>query len=136
MKKLSAEEMDRLDYEINSKIYENKNVILKMTYLIRLKTLSIKKQFIKVEDIALAYKGVTTHRTNGIKTGTTFQLNAYVNGVKAPHIIAMKEQEVDELLELLNSSSDRILIGFFEGLVKVWKASPYYDEFIQAIRTE
>ncbi|NLL74216.1 MAG: hypothetical protein GX233_00375 [Erysipelothrix sp.] len=64
MKTFSAEEMDRLDYEINSKIYENKNVILTTTYLIRLKTLSIKKQFIKVEDIALAYKGVTTHRTN------------------------------------------------------------------------
>lgn len=136
VKAFSAEEMDRIDYEIKSRIYESKNVILTNTYLIRLKTLSVPKQFIRVEDIAWAYKGVTTHRTNGIKTGTTYQLNVYINGSRAPHIIAMSEQEVEELLELLDSSSEHILVGFYEGAVQVWNNSLNYNDFMEALRAE
>lgn len=132
-KNFSAEEMDRLDYEINNPVFENKAVIITKSFVIALGQTKVNRQFLAIQDIDWVYKNVTTHRTNGIKTGTTYQVKVFTTGNKGCVDIQMKEREVDDVLEVLDGMSNKMLIGYFDGGLQVWKKAQSYSGLLSGL---
>lgn len=71
--------------------------------------------------ILWVYQNTTTHRTNGIKTGTTYSLVYFVDGQKNPFNISVpNEATAQEILLKMNTMFPWIVTGYSEELKKLY----------------
>lgn len=68
-----------------------------------------------------AYQTTTTHRTNGIKSGTTYSVNIFLYGVKNPVALSMpNEATTQAMLERLHKSFPWVVVGFSNDLKRLF----------------
>jgi len=75
-----------------------------------------------------AYKSVTTHRTNGIKTGTTYSINLKFMNKKTFTVSAKNENGCHALLQRIASYCPRAIYGYDKELEKMYNKN--LDEFL------
>lgn len=67
--------------------------------------------------IMWAYQSTTTHRTNGIKTGTTYSVVIFADGYKDAFNIGVANESVaQEMLQRLNLSCPWVIVGYSDDL--------------------
>lgn len=67
--------------------------------------------------IMWAYQSTTTHRTNGIKTGTTYSVVIFADGYKTAFNIGVaNESAAQEILQRLNVSCPWVIVGYSDDL--------------------
>lgn len=80
--------------------------------------------------IIWAYQNTTTHRTNGIKTGTTYSVVYYVDGFKGSvNLSVSSESTAQEILGRLNAACPWVVVGYSDELRKLFNKSR--EEFMQ-----
>lgn len=68
-----------------------------------------------------AYQNTTTHRTNGIKTGTTYSVMYYAEGYKGPFNLGVpNEATAQEILKKLIALCPWTIVGYSEDLRKMY----------------
>lgn len=68
-----------------------------------------------------AYQNTTTHRTNGIKTGTTYSVMIYVDGFKnAFNIGVPDEATAQDVLKKMNEIFPWVVVGYSDDLRKMF----------------
>lgn len=76
---------------------------------------------IPVGKILWAYQNTTTHRTNGIKTGTTYSVMIYVNDSKtATNIPVASEAAAQGILQQMNTMYPWVVIGYSDEIKKMF----------------
>lgn len=82
-----------------------------------------KSYVLNLNDILWAYRNQTTHRTNGIKTGTSHSLEIRTIDKKS-HSIPMKYQkQVTEILDHFLESQPQIIVGYDEDILKLYRSN-------------
>ncbi len=77
---------------------------------------------IPVSKILWAYQTTTTHRTNGIKTGTTYSIMIFEDGRKNAYTINVpNEAASQEILQKMNAMYPWVVIGYNAELPKLFK---------------
>jgi len=77
----------------------------------------------RTEDLMWAYHTRTTHRTNGIKTGTSHQLTLVFCGQKKRYQFVLMEDKIQECLELIGKSLPYVYLGYSDQLDNYAKTS-------------
>lgn len=68
-----------------------------------------------------AYQNTTTHRTNGIKTGTTYSVMCFVEGAKNAYTISVpNEATAQDVLKKMNQMFPWVVVGYSDDLKKVF----------------
>lgn len=89
-----------------------------------------KPQLIMNDQIMWAYQQNTTHRTNGIKTGTTYQILIYsVNSKKIDRVDVPNENIGKEVLQYINETMPRAIVGYSDELMNLYRKN--YQEFLK-----
>lgn len=71
--------------------------------------------------IMWAYQNTTTHRTNGIKTGTTYSVMFFVEGYKSAFNVSVpNEATAQEILTKINEMFPWVVVGYSEDLRKLY----------------
>lgn len=67
------------------------------------------------------YQNTTTHRTNGIKTGTTYSVMCFVEGFKNAFTISVpNEATAQEILTKINQMCPWVVVGYSDDLRKMF----------------
>lgn len=88
-----------------------------------------KAHIIPKDKIVWAYMKTTTHRTNGIKTGTTYELAVYTYGKKSVLIDVRKEKIALEILQYIDDTMPWVVVGYNDDLNRLYCSN--YPEFLQ-----
>lgn len=86
------------------------------------------------EKIVWAYQKTTTHRTNGIKTGTTYQIALNTYEKKAFCISIQSESVGQEILGCINETMPWAVVGYNDDLNKLYCKD--YQNFLQICYNE
>ena len=73
------------------------------------------------EKIVWAYMNAVTHRTNGIKTGTTYNVQLETEGVGSFTVVVNKEDMAREVLKKINETMPWVVVGYSDELKKLYK---------------
>ncbi|MDL2288989.1 hypothetical protein LJC32_06435, partial [Oscillospiraceae bacterium OttesenSCG-928-F05] len=87
---------------------------------------------LKTEELAWAYITRTTHRTNGIKTGTSFTVNVFAMDGKLAALSAAKEADANTIMAVLHQVAPFARKGFDKEWEKEWRKDN--AAFISAVR--
>lgn len=89
-----------------------------------------KPQLIVNDQIVWAYQQTTTHRTNGIKTGTSYGILIYqLNSKKNFSISVPNANAALEILQYMNETMPKAVIGYSDDLSKLYRKNK--QEFLQ-----
>lgn len=89
-----------------------------------------KPRLIVNDQIIWAYQQNTTHRTNGIKTGTSYQILVYrLNSKRTTGINIPNETVGGEVLKYMNDIMPRAVVGYSDELMKLYRNN--YQDFLQ-----
>ncbi|MGN1180230.1 MAG: DUF6709 family protein [Suilimivivens sp.] len=89
-----------------------------------------KPQLVVNDQIIWAYQQNTTHRTNGIKTGTSYQILVYqLNSKRTTGINIPNETVGGEILKHMNDIMPRAVVGYSDELMKLYRKN--YQDFLQ-----
>ncbi len=81
------------------------------------------------KDIVWAYQSTTTHRTNGIKTGTTYSSILYLRGQKSAVTLSMpNEATTQEFLKRVGTMFPWAVVGYSEDLRRLFFKE--YQQFL------
>lgn len=76
---------------------------------------------IPISKILWAYQNTTTHRTNGVKTGTTYSLMIFVDGSKSATTISVPSEAVAQgVLQQMNTMYPWVVIGYSDEIKKLF----------------
>lgn len=76
---------------------------------------------IPISKILWAYQNTTTHRTNGIKTGTSYSLMIFVDGSKSAITISVPSEAVAQgVLQQMNARYPWVVIGYSDEIRKLF----------------
>lgn len=68
-----------------------------------------------------AYQNTTTHRTNGVKTGTTYSVMIYVDGFKNSFNIGVPDEATaQDILKKMNEILPWVVVGYSDDLRKMF----------------
>ncbi len=83
------------------------------------------------KDIVWAYLQTTTHRTNGIKTATTYAIKVFtINDKKNPILLDVKNEKTAlEMVEYMNSHMQWAVVGYHDEISKMYYND--YETFLQ-----
>lgn len=71
--------------------------------------------------IMWTYQNTTTHRTNGIKTGTTYSVMIFVEGFKNAFSVSVpNEATAQDILKKINEMLPWVVVGYSEDLRKLY----------------
>ncbi len=88
-----------------------------------------KPHVISNDKIVWAYQKATTHRTNGIKTGTTYAVVVNTYDKKTHHIAVDRESESLEMLQHINDRMPWVVVGYDNELNRMYNKE--YQNFLQ-----
>ena len=115
------------DYE-NAKTFGKKSDICigrKLTVFM----LGSKPHAVANNKVVWAYHRTTTHRTNGIKTGTTYQVVLNTYDRQTFNIDVNKESMGQEVLEYINNTMPWVVVGYNDDLNRMYCSD--YQNFLQ-----
>lgn len=115
------------DYEA-ARSFEKKDDIKigrKLTYYIG----GSKPHAILNRKIVWAYERTITHRRNGIKTGTTYEVVVGTFEKKTIHISVSKEAVALEILQYINENMPWVIIGYSDELNKMYNKN--FQDFLE-----
>lgn len=116
------------DYASSQNITKNDDV--KMGRLMTYYHLGPNYRAIPHNKVMWAYQNTTTHRTNGIQTGTTYSVTYYVDGYKQNFTINVpSEPAAQDILRRLNTTCPWVVVGYSEELKKLYNNNR--AEFLQ-----
>lgn len=116
------------DYSAAQNITKNDDI--KMGRLMTYYHLGADFRAIPHNKVMWAYQNTTTHRTNGIKTGTTYSVVYFVEGYKNSLDISVpNEAAAQEILRRLNTTCPWIVVGFSDELKSLFNKNR--AEFLQ-----
>ena len=75
-----------------------------------------------------AYMNTVTHRTNGIKTGTTYNVQIETEGAGSFSIGMDKEQMALDMLQRINETLPWVVVGYSDELKTLYRKN--YAEFL------
>lgn len=81
------------------------------------------------EKLVWAYQKNTTHRTNGIKTGTTYEVVLKTYDKKVFQVSVPNEQTGQEILQYINEALQWVVVGYSDDLNKMFNSN--YQDFLQ-----
>lgn len=94
---------------------------LKMGRLMTYYYLNSEFRAIPHNKVMWAYQNTTTHRTNGVKTGTTYSVMFFAEGYKGPFNLAVpSEAAAQEILTMLYTHCPWIVVGYSDDLKKLY----------------
>lgn len=114
------------DYE-GATVFDEKNGIRigrKLTYFMS----GSKPHAIPNDKLVWAFQRTTTHRTNGIKTGTTYEVVLNNYDKKEYHINVAKENISLEVLQYINQTMPWVVVGYNDDLNKLYRKD--YQNFL------
>ncbi len=76
---------------------------------------------VKNAQLVWAYLHKTTHTTNGIKTGTSYEVMMYDKDKKAHHIGVSNEASANSILEYLVNTFPNILVGYDDEVARMFR---------------
>lgn len=80
--------------------------------------------------ILWVYQNTTTHRTNGVKTGTTYSVMIWVKGLKNAVTLGMpNEATAQEMLKRFNAQFPWVVVGYSDELRQIYTKD--LDRFMQ-----
>ena len=88
-----------------------------------------KAHIIPKDKIVWAYMKTTTHRTNGIKTGTTYEVDVYTYDKKSVLISVNKENIALEILQYIGDTMPWVVVGYNDDLNRLFRGN--YSEFLE-----
>lgn len=107
------------DYR-NAKSFDKKGV-LKVGRLMTYYISGSNARAIPNNKIMWAYQNTVTHRTNGVKTGTTYNVMIFDEITPKGHTFAVANETVaQDMLSLLNSSLPWVVVGYSDELKKLY----------------
>lgn len=116
------------DYASSQNITKNDDV--KMGRLMTYYHLGPNYRAIPHNKVMWAYQSTTTHRTNGIQTGTTYSVTFYVDGYNKKFDISVpSETAAQQILQRLNTTCPWVVVGYSEELKKLYNNNR--PEFLQ-----
>ena len=116
------------DYAAAQKITKNDDI--KMGRLMTYYHCGATYRAIPHNKVMWAYQITTTHRTNGIKTGTSYSVMYYIDGYKNSTTLGVpNEATAPEILRRMNETCPWIVIGFTDDLKKLFNKNR--SEFLQ-----
>ncbi|MCM1161061.1 MAG: hypothetical protein NC412_07540 [Roseburia sp.] len=86
---------------------------------------------IESKELLWAYKITTTHRTNGIKTGTSYSVMLKLRNGKN-YNLGLSEQQVEDILEIIGQRLPFVFIGFDRELERAYNNKNSRQELIAA----
>lgn len=122
-----SEDQVALDYA--GAVEFNKSNNLKIGRLFTYFTHGSSPHAVMNDKIVWAYQKTTTHRTNGIKTGTTYEVIIYLYDKKVFNIAVSNEQTALQVLQYMNQTMPRVVLGYSDDLKKKYKKD--YQGFLQ-----
>lgn len=115
------------DYE-SARVFDEKNGIRigrKLTYFMS----GSKPHAIPNDKLVWAFQRTITHRTNGIKTGTTYEVVLNNYDKKSFHISVAKENMSVEILQYIGQTMPWVVVGYNDDLNKLYNKD--YQNFLQ-----
>ena len=107
------------DYNAATAFTKNDNI--KIGRLFTYYMSGAKPKAIPNSKIMWAYQITTTHRTNGIKTGTTYSAMIYVEGMKGYVTLSMpNEATTQALLQKIQQTMPWVVVGYSEDLKRLF----------------
>lgn len=89
-----------------------------------------KPHMIANDKVIWAYQQNTTHRTNGIKTGTSYEILVYcLDSKKTAHVYIPNENVGGEVLGYMNQIMPKAVVGYSDELVSLFRKD--YQGFLQ-----
>lgn len=120
LKAFDGEEMDVIDEQINTPIYQDKYNFITDDYLIKKSGIRLSKQIFKVKDIVWSYFTETQHRTYGVPTGKSYIINIYVQGDKKSYTLNISPQDIEPFYAALTRANPAIRIGYYQEYIDAW----------------
>jgi len=100
-------------------LYINKNGDTRLGTLMTYYTSGLETRAIPNNKIIWAYQNTITHRTNGIKTGTTYNVTLYVEGVKNAYTLSVPDETAAaKMLDKIYNTFPWVVVGYTEDLKK------------------
>lgn len=81
------------------------------------------------DKIVWAYQSTTTHRTNGIKTGTTYEVIIYTIEKKAIHASVSSQSDAVTVLDHMANTMPWVVLGYTKDIEKLFKND--FQNFLQ-----
>lgn len=78
-------------------------------------------KIVPIDDIIWVYQLTTTHRTNGIKTGTTYSIVIYTNSSKKSITVPCGQDICAEILQYCHNTYPHMVTGFSQELQNCFK---------------
>ncbi len=91
----------------------------------------VKTIFFESRELLWTYLVTTTHRTNGIKTGTTYSIKLNLRDGKS-YDISLTKAQVEELLQVIARRLPYVFVGYDKELEKAYRKSPGRQELSAA----
>lgn len=93
---------------------------------------SSKPKAIPCSKMVWAYQSTTTHRTNGIKTGTTYALMVFAEGYKNALLVSVPdEQTAQDILQKIKERFPWVMLGYSKELEKMYKKE--HEKFLSLL---
>lgn len=118
-----------LEYEYESAKLINRGNDFRVGKRVTFFMLGSKAHVVSNAKIVWAYQKNTTHRTNGIKTGTTYEIVFKTYERKNFQVSIPNEQTGQEVLQYLNDTMPWIVIGFNNDINNLYQKD--YQNFLQ-----
>ena len=130
-KELAETGMDEsgVDYEYESSTLFSKGSDLRVGRRLTFFLLGSKPHVIANDKLVWAYQSTTTHRTNGIKTGTTYAVMLRTLDKKSFLVSVSKEAEAQDALQYISQNIPGAIVGYDDNLNKMFQKD--FQNFLQ-----
>lgn len=130
-KELSETGIDEssVDYEYENAVLFHKGSDLRVGRRLTFFIAGSKPHVIANDKLIWAYQTTTTHRTNGIKTGTTYAVMLRTYDKKGFQVIVSKEADAQAALEYINEHIPGAVVGYNDDLSKMYQKD--FQNFLQ-----
>lgn len=81
------------------------------------------------DKLVWAYQNTTTHRTNGIKTGTTYSVVLTTIEKKAMHLSVASEAQAVNILQYINQDMPWVVVGYSDDIRRLYNGD--FQNFLQ-----
>lgn len=118
-----------VDYEYEGARLFNKKSDFRIGRRLTFFLLGSKPHALANDKLVWAYQSTTTHRTNGIKTGTTYAVTMRTYNKKSYPVPVASEEEAQEVLQYIIETIPGAVIGYNDDLNKMFQKD--FQNFLQ-----
>lgn len=121
LEKMGLSELDvEREYVSSALLYKNND--LRMSNRLLFFMIGSKPHVIRNDKIIWVYQKSTTHRTNGIKTGTTYELIVCTIGSGVKYISLPTEEACNAVMQYMNQRMPWTIFGYSDELMKIYRS--------------